>query len=151
MLGRLKGAMRARSDASPVFLSGRVPGNWREISVCDCWSKAARDSRGGGQEMLLNPGAGGLFYFSEDILIRAAGLLLDLEAVVGGFEPVHSPVGDRSHDRVHDLAGAEFVASAVEAERRHLDIGEVIFAQFLRLAGRVERVSTQDQPIGRAA
>ena len=61
--------------------------------------------------------------------------------MIGAFDPVQAP--GRRHglqDALHEIAAAERVTRAVEAEHRHADAREMGVAQLFGLAGGVKRV-----------
>src|SRR5690242_18877468 len=68
--------------------------------------------------------------------------------MAGALEPAHAP--GRRHafdDTLHELAPAEPVAGAVEAQHRDADRRQVSVAQLFRLAVRMQRIGEEEQAV----
>ena len=63
--------------------------------------------------------------------------------MVRAFQPVHRPAIEASDGPLHQVASAERVAGAVQAQHRDTDAREVRIAQLFRLARRVKRISEE--------
>src|SRR5712692_2971196 len=72
--------------------------------------------------------------------------------MVGAFQPVHLPRRAHGGENIlHQVAPAQRVARAVEAEHGNLDLRQMSIPELLRLAGWMERIGEQKQRIARHA
>ena len=68
--------------------------------------------------------------------------------MVRAFEPVHAPGRLYRHQRsLHQIAPAQRIARAVEAQHRHFDARQVRVAQLLRLARGMQRIGEEEQTV----
>src|SRR5439155_5357736 len=76
------------------------------------------------------PDTGSLSDLSQHVLVRFPRALEDMEAVIGAFQPAHGPAPAQTlYDGFHQIAPAQRVAGAVQAQHRHRDFREMRVAQ----------------------
>src|SRR5438105_4261022 len=74
--------------------------------------------------------------------------LVTLERMIRAFEPVHPPRRRyRRQGPLHQIAPAQRIARAVEAQYRHLDARQVCVAQLLRLARGMQRIREEQETV----
>src|SRR5262249_56500993 len=86
------------------------------------------------------PSAARVRDLAQDIAVRSARALEDVEAVIGAFQPAHGPSREAADSLFHQVAPAQRIAGTVQAENGHRDLREMRVAQFLRLTRRMQRV-----------
>lgn len=70
-----------------------------------------------------------------------------MEGMIGALQPVHHPVAQDPRCLLHQIAAAQRVARAVEAEHRDFDLRQMRIAQLLRLPRRMQRISEEQQAV----